>query len=214
MAVEFPNSPATNQIHSDGSRSWKWDGTAWIPFASIDDLEPQSVDLADLSTESAGTNGQILTRTATGMKWATLATPGADAVKAVYCGLRMQSLSATRFQIGPGYCGTFDGSDVIHVDSPLRIDFSAALLDTGTLAGDETYYVWLMINTGTGGLLPELSLSSTAPSVPHGHVRGRMVGSVETNADADGIVEFTMFNDGASKQIVTASGTTTLNLAV
>ena len=214
MAVEFPNRPSANDVHRDGARSWKYDGTAWIPFAGIQDLEPQSVDLPDILAENAGSATQALSRTATGMKWVSITTPDADAVKAVYVGLRSRSLSATRFEILPGYCGAYDGSDVIHVDSPLRIDFAASLLDTGTLAGDETYYLWLMINTATGGLLPKISLSRTAPTVPQGHHRGRMVGTVETNADADGIVAFTMFNDGASKEIVTAAGTTSLNLAV
>ena len=30
MAVNFPNSPSTNDTHTENSLTWKWDGTTWI----------------------------------------------------------------------------------------------------------------------------------------------------------------------------------------
>ena len=30
MAVNFPNSPSTNDTHTENSLTWKWDGTSWI----------------------------------------------------------------------------------------------------------------------------------------------------------------------------------------
>ena len=32
MALNFPPSPAVDQIHNDGVRSWKWNGTAWDSY--------------------------------------------------------------------------------------------------------------------------------------------------------------------------------------
>ena len=32
MALNFPPSPALNEIHEDGARSWKWNGTAWDSY--------------------------------------------------------------------------------------------------------------------------------------------------------------------------------------
>ena len=29
MALNFPNSPATNDTHTEAGRTWKWNGTAW-----------------------------------------------------------------------------------------------------------------------------------------------------------------------------------------
>ena len=29
MAIDFPNSPATNDTYSYGGKTWKWNGTAW-----------------------------------------------------------------------------------------------------------------------------------------------------------------------------------------
>jgi hypothetical protein len=34
MAIDFPNSPTTNQIFTVGSRSWKWDGTIWAIYSN------------------------------------------------------------------------------------------------------------------------------------------------------------------------------------
>jgi len=30
MAVNFPNSPSTNDTHTENGFTWKWDGTVWI----------------------------------------------------------------------------------------------------------------------------------------------------------------------------------------
>ena len=32
MALNFPPSPELNEIHNDGARSWKWNGTAWDSY--------------------------------------------------------------------------------------------------------------------------------------------------------------------------------------
>ena len=34
MAIDFPNSPTTNQLYTVGSRSWKWDGDTWNIYAA------------------------------------------------------------------------------------------------------------------------------------------------------------------------------------
>jgi hypothetical protein len=34
MALNFPPSPAVDQIHNDGVRSWKWNGAAWDSFSA------------------------------------------------------------------------------------------------------------------------------------------------------------------------------------
>jgi hypothetical protein len=34
MAIDFPNTPTTNQIYTVGSRSWKWDGTIWSIYSN------------------------------------------------------------------------------------------------------------------------------------------------------------------------------------
>ena len=34
MAIDFPNSPTTNQIFTVGSRSWIWDGIIWAIYSN------------------------------------------------------------------------------------------------------------------------------------------------------------------------------------
>lgn len=32
MAIDFPNSPTSNQIFTSGERSWKYDGEKWVSY--------------------------------------------------------------------------------------------------------------------------------------------------------------------------------------
>lgn len=32
-AIDFPNSPTLNQTFTSGTRSWKWNGSAWLAIA-------------------------------------------------------------------------------------------------------------------------------------------------------------------------------------
>lgn len=57
MAIDFPNSPTTNQIFTVGTRSWKWDGTVWTingntPNIYVQDSPPSSPQANDQWFES------------------------------------------------------------------------------------------------------------------------------------------------------------------
>jgi hypothetical protein len=45
MAVNFPNSPAINDIFTSGSSSWKWDGTKWVPLSGSAILTGDGVNI-------------------------------------------------------------------------------------------------------------------------------------------------------------------------
>jgi len=34
MAIDFPNSPTTNQVFNSGGKSWRWDGSSWLLITS------------------------------------------------------------------------------------------------------------------------------------------------------------------------------------
>ena len=53
MAIDFPNSPNTNDTHTDGGKTWIWDGTTWKIYSS----STSGIALSDLSvtTNSVGT---------------------------------------------------------------------------------------------------------------------------------------------------------------
>ena len=40
MALNFPSSPALNQIYTVGDQSWKWDGTAWVALSAAEEAVP------------------------------------------------------------------------------------------------------------------------------------------------------------------------------
>ena len=35
MAIDFPNSPSTNQTYTVGNKTWVWDGEKWVLSATI-----------------------------------------------------------------------------------------------------------------------------------------------------------------------------------
>lgn len=54
MAIDFPNTPATNDTFTSGSRTWKWNGTTWnIVLPTISPNSISSVELADRSVGSS-----------------------------------------------------------------------------------------------------------------------------------------------------------------
>ena len=56
MAVNFPNSPSTNDTHTENGYTWKWDGTTWI-IQSIAPAGPPGPPGNDGSDGSDGTPG-------------------------------------------------------------------------------------------------------------------------------------------------------------
>ena len=84
MALNFPNTPALNDIFTSGTSSYKWDGTVWISYISPSNTPVTqgvltgkgaliSASSANTpATLSAGTNDYILTSStssATGLAW-------------------------------------------------------------------------------------------------------------------------------------------------
>jgi hypothetical protein len=55
-------------------------------------------------------------------------------------------------------------------------------LDTGTIAANTGYHVYLIYNVGTTTLDVLISLSATAPTLPSGYTKFRRIGSMLTNS--------------------------------
>lgn len=77
MALDFPSSPALNQVFTSGNRSWIWNGTEWIGNTPIINYTANSALLGNgtsLFQEVApGTAGNILT--SNGTTWTSAAAP-------------------------------------------------------------------------------------------------------------------------------------------
>lgn len=49
MALDFPNSPALNDLFSTGGKTWRWDGSAWLQITS-------QVEVSTYVNEPSSTN--------------------------------------------------------------------------------------------------------------------------------------------------------------
>ena len=61
MAIDFPNSPNTGDVHSDGGASWRWSGYAWrrIPDPGAKGEPGEKGQKGEIgSTGSQGDKGQ------------------------------------------------------------------------------------------------------------------------------------------------------------
>lgn len=79
MAIDFPNSPSTNQIFTESGKSWKWDGQKWINVNNISaaDIPSASIDSSKLNVDASGSTGNVLTRNTavtSGFEWAAVPT--------------------------------------------------------------------------------------------------------------------------------------------
>jgi hypothetical protein len=60
MAINFPDAPTTNQIHTVGAASWKWDGAKWLGVSGAGDVVgPGSATSGNLATYN-GTTGKLI----------------------------------------------------------------------------------------------------------------------------------------------------------
>jgi hypothetical protein len=67
-------------------------------------------------------------------------------------------------------------------------------MDTGSVAANTWYHVWLILNP-TGNVADLLfSLSATAPTLPAGYTKKRRIGSIKTNASSQ-ITPFSQYGD-------------------
>ena len=101
-------------------------------------------------------------------------------------------LRADPITISAGVCG--DATGVKRIEMPaamtkyLRPAFSAGdgggMLDTGTIAADEWYTVWAILNSTTGAVDILASTSMTSPTMPSGYDYKGFIGCLWTDFDA------------------------------
>ena len=45
MAIDFPNSPTTNDIYTVGNRTWRYDGEKWVIINQANNINNQIYDI-------------------------------------------------------------------------------------------------------------------------------------------------------------------------
>ena len=102
-----------------------------------------------------------------------------------------------------GRAAADDGADMIVLAAEItkRIDGSwvvgddAGGLDTGSVAPDRLYYIWLIKRSDTGVVDVLISLSATAPTMPTNYDTKRVIGFVRTDFNSN-LLPFTWKEDG------------------
>ncbi len=77
--------------------------------------------------------------------------------------------------------------DILATSVSVQLDITvtgANGLDTGVVAANTWYFVWLIFNPSTSTVAGLFSLSSTSPTMPAGYTKSRRVGSIRRGATA------------------------------
>jgi hypothetical protein len=120
-------------------------------------------------------------------------------------GLRMTRTSPTDIQIGPGRCRSDDDRFDIEVTAPLPADLTQlgpAGRDSGRLAANTWYSVWVIDKSNHGPHAPKLILSRSAtdPSRPSGFDLKRRLGWIRSDR-AKQIRKFKQLGSGRTREI-------------
>jgi len=52
MPIDFPNSPAVNDIHSAGGRTWQYNGTSWVLQSFVGSISAGQVGSTELAANA------------------------------------------------------------------------------------------------------------------------------------------------------------------
>lgn len=80
---------------------------------------------------------------------------------------------------------TFTAFAAKQLDAVWAAGDTAGMLDTGAIAADTFYFIWVIKNPATGVVDILASLSSTAPTMPTGYTLKRRIGIIRTDATPD-----------------------------
>jgi len=84
--------------------------------------------------------------------------------------------------------GADDGSVVMEAGADITVDITnsgANGLDTGSEAANTWYYIYMIWNPSTETVAGLLSASSTAPTLPSGYTKKRLVGAVRNDSSSN-----------------------------
>jgi hypothetical protein len=94
----------------------------------------------------------------------------------------------SKVDIYQAWVGSDDGTTVIVPSGSITVDITASGangLDTGAEAISTWYYIWLIYNPTTGVTAGLFSISSTAPTLPSGYTKKRLIGAVRNKSDGN-----------------------------
>lgn len=76
-AIDFPNSPAVNDLFTVDNRTWKWNGSTWDMMSVAFAHTHAMADLTSFAVTSP-TTGQLLSYNGTTSKWVNADAPSGE----------------------------------------------------------------------------------------------------------------------------------------
>ena len=176
-AFNFPNSPSTNDIHTENGISWKWNGTVWKKVASPDTIAKAN---SKVQVVDAGTGGYI-----------TAETDGTQRLRVQNSGAIVTGiLTATSFNVGTA--GTISSAGNITLDKP-----GAGIITATSFSGSGVNLTSLNGSNISSGTVATARLGSgTANNSVF--LRGDSSWAAVTQ---------TTINNNANNRVITGSGT-------
>ncbi|MBR0741153.1 hypothetical protein JQ581_29900 [Bradyrhizobium liaoningense] len=182
--LDFPASPTLGQTYSvAGSPTYQWDGEKWAVTGGGGSGATGAVryDVAQTLTSAQQKQAR-------------------DNIAAVLHGhlwglsLSMTGSSAT-FSVAPGVAADSTASDKMTLVAALSKTTGAwapgsgnGALDTGTIANNTWYHVFIIKNPATAAVDALISMTPLGPAVPSGFTLSRRIGSMKTNASGQWVL--------------------------
>ena len=124
--------------------------------------------------------------------WSQVVTPAAPVVFNYIAGLTLSTSGpSTTFSVAAGQAADSTNVDMVLLASAISkttgawvVGSGSGGLDTGAIAINTWYHVWLIKRTDTGVVDVLVSLSATAPTMPSPYSERRRIGAMKTNASS------------------------------
>lgn len=120
-------------------------------------------------------------------------------------GFNLSFVSTSSINIQPGTISLqISSGNYIIVNSTSTLNISSLItgiggLDTGSIAVNSWYYIYLIYNETTKTLNGIMSLSSSIPLLPTGYTLYRRIGSIKTNQNTTNILGFSCIGNSSDK---------------
>jgi len=176
-AVNFPNSPSTNDTHTSSGSTWKWDGTVWQRLGTAG---PQGAQGVQGAVGAQGAQGHQGVQGATGSNGAAGA-QGAQGVQGAANATTINNNANNRIITGSGTANTLEAeSDFTWDDSAKRLVVGSQIVRIGDSAGSNSGTRSTTVGNSAGN-------NSGSYSVNIGNNTGSASGSYSVNIGANSV---------------------------
>ena len=208
VARSYASARLTADAHYDFHVAFEWESTAAINQVTVvTDNDPTDEWLT-------GSRLQII-----GIKESSEAEVGnalARIPQAYIAGMEVQCDGGTGnvIDIEAGVCRSDNDTYTMILSSTAEVNTGtsgAGGLDSGSLAADTHYAVWMIAKSSDGTTSAMISTSYTSPTMPSDYDKKRRVGSIVTDSSGDIKAQVTIAGEGSKRQVIYHDPQQTIN---